>query len=194
MSLLRAFLAAEIPTNLQDAIQAATATLRKSVGGELVRWVPIRNIHLTLKFLGDVSPSSLDLIQHMLQIEAGHYQPFEVHVEGFGCYPNARKPRILWVGLQAPSSLSSLQRDLEAASARLGYPSEEREFSPHLTIGRVRQNAAATEIQKMRTEVEHVQVSSLGSTRVDAIHLFKSDLLPSGSVYTKLFTASLGVT
>lgn len=192
MGLLRAFLAAEIPSQLQDAIQTATAGLRQLLGGDLVRWVPVRNIHLTLKFLGDVSPSSLDLIQHMLQIEAGHYQPFDARVEGFGCYPNPHRPRILWIGLQVPSSLLSLQRDLDSASARLGYPSEDRDFSPHLTIGRVRQNAGATEIQKIRSEVEHTQVGALGTTRVDAIHLFKSDLLPTGSVYTKLFSAPLG--
>ncbi len=192
MGLLRAFLAAEIPSHLQDAIQTATAGLRQSLAGDLVRWVPPRNIHLTLKFLGDVSPSSLDLIQHMLQIEAGHYQPFDVAIEGFGSYPSTRRPRILWVGLHAPASLASLQRDLEAASARLGYPSEEREFSPHLTIGRVRQNATATELQKIRAEVERTQISSLGTTHVDTLHLFKSDLLPSGSVYTRLFSAPLG--
>lgn len=192
MGLLRAFLAAELPTNLQDAIETATSGLRQALGIDLVRWVPVRNIHLTLKFLGDVSPSSLDLIKHMLQTEATQHPPFEASIQDFGCYPDARKPRILWVGLQAPQSLMSLQRDIEAASARLGYPSEDRGFSPHLTIGRVRQNAATSELQKIRTEVEHTQVGVLGSTRIEAVHLFKSDLSPTGSVYTKLFSAPLG--
>ena len=192
MGLLRAFLAAELPPNLQDAIQTATAGLRRTLGAELVRWVPARNVHLTLKFLGDVSPASLDLIKHMLETEAGKHEPFDAAVEGFGCYPNARKPRILWVGLEAPPRLASLHHDLNAAAARLGYPAEDRDFSPHLTIGRVRQNATATEVQKIRAEVEHVQLGNLGTTRVDSIHLFKSDLLPTGSVYTKLFTAQLG--
>ncbi len=193
MSLLRAFLAAELPSQLQEAIQTATASLRRILGQDLIRWVPSNNVHLTLKFLGDVAPSSLDLIEHMLRTETAKYQPFEAEVEGFGCYPNARRPRILWVGLQAPASLASLHRDLDAASARLGYPSEDREFSPHLTIGRVRQNASATDLQKIRSEVEHTQIGRLGATRVEAVHLFKSDLLPTGSVYTKLFTARLGI-
>lgn len=192
MGLLRAFLAAELPPQLQDAIQTATASLRRTLAGDLVRWVPAQNIHLTLKFLGDVSPTSLELIQHMLQIEAGKHQPFDATVEGFGCYPNARRPRILWVGLQAPASLTSLYHDLNAAAARLGYPSEDRDFSPHLTIARVRQNATPTELQRIRVEAEHTQVGHLGTTRVEAIHLFKSELLPTGSVYTKLFTAQLG--
>jgi 2'-5' RNA ligase len=193
MGLLRAFLAAELPPNLQDAIQTATASVRRSLGADLVRWVPAHNVHLTLKFLGDVSPASLDLIKHMLETEAGNHEPFDATIEGFGCYPSARRPRILWVGLEAPPSLSSLHHDLNAAAARLGYPAEDRDFSPHLTIGRVRQNATATELQKIRAEVEHLQLGNLGTTRVESIHLFKSDLLPTGSVYTRLFTAQLGI-
>ena len=192
MGLLRAFIAAELPPFLQDAIQTATVSVRRTLGAELVRWVPAHNVHLTLKFLGDVSPTSVDLIKHMLETEAGNHSIFDATIEGFGCYPNARRPRILWVGLEAPPSLASLQHDLNAAAARLGYPAEDREFSPHLTIGRVRQNATATEVQQIRAEVEHVQLGALGTTRIDSVHLFKSDLLPSGSVYTKLFTARLG--
>jgi 2'-5' RNA ligase len=192
MGLLRAFLAAELPPKLQDAIQTATEGLRHNLGAELVRWVPAHNVHLTLKFLGDVSPASLDLIRHMLVTEAEKHDPFDATIEGFGCYPNSRRPRILWVGLEAPPTLASLQHDLNASSARLGYPAEDRDFSPHLTIGRVRQNVTATEVQKIRAEVEHLHLGNLGITRVDSIHLFKSDLLPTGSIYTKLFTAPLG--
>ena len=192
MGLLRAFIAAELPPYLQDAIDTATAGVRSTLGADLVRWVPAHNVHLTLKFLGDVSPASVDLIKHMLETEAGKHATFDATIEGFGCYPNARRPRIFWVGLEAPPSLASLHHDLSAAAARLGYPAEDRDFSPHLTIGRVRQNATATELQKIRAEVERLQLGELGTTRVDSIHLFKSDLLPTGSVYTKLFTAQLG--
>lgn len=194
MSLLRAFLASELPPALQDAIQTATAHLRKTLDHDLIRWIPARNIHLTLKFLGDVSPSSLDLIEQMLTTEAAQLRPFEMRVEGFGSYPTSRRPRVLWVGLNAPAALASLQHAIEAATSRLGYPSEEREFSPHLTIGRVRQNVSAADLQKIRTALEETKVGSLGTVRVEAIHLFKSELHPSGSVYTKLFSASLGKT
>lgn len=192
MSLLRAFLAAELPSHLQDAIEKATAGLRARLGNDLIRWVPVRNIHLTLKFLGDISLSGLDLVKHLLETEAAKYQPFDMRVEGLGCYPDPRRPRVLWIGLQAPPALNSLQHDLDAATARLGYPSEEREFSPHLTIGRVRQNAGSTDLQKIRTALEQARVGDLGTAHVDAIHLFKSELQPTGSVYTRLFTAQLG--
>ncbi len=194
MGLLRAFLAAELPPDLQDTIHTATADLRQMLRGDLIRWVPAHNVHLTLKFLGDVSPSSLELIEQMMMAEATQFPAFEVQVEGLGCYPNPRRPRVLWVGLRAPAELASLQRAIEAAAARLGYESEERDFSPHLTIGRVRQNASSTDQHNIRTALDEVRVGWLGTARVDAIHLFKSELRPEGSVYTRLFSAPLGQT
>ncbi len=191
MSLLRAFIASELPPALQDSIYTATGELRKSLGDGLIRWVPAHNVHLTLKFLGDVSISSLDLIKQMMSAEASEFAAFDVQVEELGCYPNLRRPRVLWVGLKAPAELASLQRAIEAASARLGYESEERDFSPHLTIGRVRQNASSGDVHKIRTALEGCRVGALGSARVDAIHLFKSELRPEGSIYTKLFSAPL---
>ncbi len=191
MGLLRAVLASELPTPLQDAIHTATAALRTLLSDGVVRWVPAHNVHLTLKFLGDVSPSTLDLIKQMLLAEAAQFSAFDVQVQGLGCYPNPRRPRVLWVGLNAPSELASLQRAIEAAAARLGYESEEREFSPHLTIGRVRQNASASDVHRIRTAMEGMHVGLLGTTRVDAIHLFKSELRPEGSLYTRLFSAPL---
>jgi 2'-5' RNA ligase len=191
MGLLRAFLAAELPPTLQDTIHTATAELRQSLGKGLVRWVPAHNVHLTLKFLGDVSASSLGLIKQMLVAEASQFSSFEVQVEGLGCYPNIRRPRVLWVGLNAPAELPALQRSIDMAAARLGYESEERSFSPHLTIGRVRQNASSGDIHTIRTALEGCQVGLLGSAQVDAVHLFKSELHPEGSIYTRLFSAPL---
>lgn len=192
MGLLRAFLASELPVSLQDAIQSATSGLHKTLGSDLIRWVPAHNVHLTLKFLGDVSSSNLDLIKQMLTREAAQYPAFDLEVDGIGSYPTSRRPRVLWVGLNAPAALVSLQRAIETAASRLGYESEERGFSPHLTIGRVRQTASAAELQKIRAALEATKIGRIGSTHVDAVHLFKSDLQPSGSVYTKLFSAPLG--
>lgn len=191
MGLLRAFIAAELPSALQDSIYSATAGLREKLSGGLIRWVPAHNVHLTLKFLGDVSTSSLDLIEQMMTAEAAGFSAFEAQVEGLGCYPNLRRPRVLWVGLKAPAELASLQHAVESAAARLGYEAEERDFSPHLTIGRVRQNVSSADVHQIRTALEGCQVGVLGSTRVDAIHLFKSELRPEGSVYTRLFSAPL---
>jgi 2'-5' RNA ligase len=191
MGLIRTFIAAKLPTPLQDAIQTATSGLRKALGSELIRWVPAHNVHLTLKFLGDVSPSSLDQVKQIMQTEAAQVQPFEVQIEGLGSFPNSRRPRVLWVGLNAPAALTALQHSIDAAAARLGFESEDREFSPHLTIGRVRQNLSTSELQRIRTALEETRVGNLGTTQVGAVHLFKSDLQATGSVYTELFSAPL---
>lgn len=191
MSLLRAFVAIEIPPQLQDEIQKATTDLQKKLGTDVIRWVALRNVHLTLKFLGDVSPANVDMIEQMLTREASQHQPFDMQVEGLGTFPNPRRPRVLWVGLVAPPALASLQRGIETAASRLGYTAEERDFSAHLTIGRVRQNASATDLLKIRTALEQTRIGQLGNVFVDAIYLFKSDLQPTGSIYTKLFTAPL---
>jgi 2'-5' RNA ligase len=88
--------------------------------------------------------------------------------------------------------VETLQHAIETASARLGYASEERSFSPHLTIGRVSQRANGGDIQKIRAGLENVTVGELGGARVDAVHLYKSDLQPTGAIYTCLFSAPLG--
>lgn len=191
MSLLRAFLACELPSHLQDAIETTTMDLHKMLGDDLIRWVPAHNIHLTLKFLGDVSPANLDLIKQMLTAEAAQYETFDLEVKGLGSYPTSRRPRVLWVGLDAPAALTSLQHAIESAAARLGYEPEGRDFSPHLTIGRVRQNVSSADLQKIRSMLEEANIGPLGTVCVDAVHLFKSDLQRSGAVYTKLFSAPL---
>lgn len=189
--LVRAFLACELPSILQEAIQAATASLRATLGDDLIRWVPAYNIHLTLKFFGDISPPGVDLIEHMLASEADHWRACDVHVGGVGSFPGPRRPRVLWIGMKAPPSLASLQQDLESASIRLGYEPDGRTFSPHLTIGRVRQNATATDSQRIQGAILESQVGDLGTAHVGAIHLFKSDLQRTGPVYTKMFTVPL---
>jgi len=190
MSLLRTFIAVEIPQELQQIIYRDTAHLRNRIGA-LVRWVPSGNMHLTLKFLGSISPANLDILTQMLRAEADSCQPFAMQVGGLGSFPSPKRPRVIYIGLQAPAELEALQHGIGSATTRLGYESEERGFSPHLTIGRVRQNIPASDQQKIRRALEETQIDSLGIARVDSVHLYNSDLKPTGSVYTRLFSAPL---
>jgi 2'-5' RNA ligase len=98
---------------------------------------------------------------------------------------------VLFVGIQAPAGLEALYRGIESACARLGYESESRGFSPHLTIGRVKQDASAADQQKICHILTATTIDSLGIARVNSVHLFKSDLKPSGAVYTQIFSAPL---
>jgi 2'-5' RNA ligase len=190
MSLLRAFVAVEIPLQLREAVCRATAPLQKGIQS-VVRWVPMDNMHLTLKFLGDVSPANVDMLSQMLRAEADLFPCFELRLSGLGAFPNSKRPRVLFIGIQAPVTLEALHRGIDSASHRLGYESEERGFSPHLTIGRVKQNVTATEQQTIRRALEETRIDALGTARVDSVHLYKSDLRPTGSVYTRLYSAPL---
>ena len=190
MSLLRTFIALEIPHELQQLIHKETAHLRNRIG-TLVRWVPPGNMHLTLKFLGNISPANVDILTQMMRAEADSCQPFVMQVGGLASFPSPKRPRVIYIGLQAPAELETLQHGIEGATTRLGYESEERGFSPHLTIGRVRQNISASDQQKIRRALEETQIDSLGTARVDSVHLYNSDLKPTGSVYTRLFSAPL---
>ena len=190
MSLLRAFIAVEIPLELRKAVCEATAPLQKGIGSA-VRWVPMENMHLTLKFLGDVSPANVEMLSQMLRAEVELIHCFDLHLSGLGSFPNLKRPRVLYIGIQAPATLEALQRGIDSDSRRLGYESEERGFSPHLTIGRVKQTVTATEQQIIRRALEETRIDSLGTARVDSVHLYKSDLRPSGSVYTRLYSAPL---
>ena len=138
--MLRAFIAVEIPAGIQSAIAHSTASLKNALPKSLVRWVAPQNVHLTLKFLGDVSPANLEQLAEALKVEAASHGMFSMSVGGLGAFPTPRRARVIWIGLEAPPALEALRRGVEAAAAQLGYAPEERPFSPHLTIGRVGQN------------------------------------------------------
>lgn len=190
MNLLRAFIAVEIPLAIRKAVCSATSDLQKEINS-LVRWVPMENMHLTLKFLGDVSASNLDMLTQMISAEADLFNCFDLHLDGLGSFPNLKRPRVIYIGIQAPAVLEALHRGIESASRRLGYESEDRGFSPHLTIGRVKQNINAAEQQTIRRALEGMKIDALGTAHIEALHLYKSDLKPTGSVYTRLYSAPL---
>ena len=194
MGLLRAFIALEIPAKVQNDIHQATSKLRSEIGS-LVRWVPTKNLHLTLKFLGDISSTHVEFLTQMLRAEADSHRCFDMHLTGLGSFPNPERPRVIYIGIQAPAELIALQHAVESGADKLGYRSKDKDrvFSPHLTLGRVKHASqmAASDQQKIRHSLGQTKIDSLGTARVDYIHLYKSDLKPTGSEYTKLFSAPL---
>jgi len=102
MSLLRAFIALEIPPAIQHHIHEATAALRNATAA-LIRWVPRENLHLTLKFLGDISPASVELLTQMIRAEADSCPSFEMQLSGLASFPSLQRPRVIYIGIQAPA-------------------------------------------------------------------------------------------
>lgn len=193
MNVIRAFIAISLSEEVHRGLEQVLQDLKTRLPGGAVRWVPARNIHLTIKFLGDVSLASQEMLTTMLRTEAARHPSFEISVGGLGAFPTPRRPRVIWVGVEAPAELASLQRGVETEMARLGYAPEERPFSPHLTLGRVTRNADPGELQRLSNVLDTYKVGFLGVTRVQAIHLFRSDLQTSGAIYTRLYSAPLSV-
>ena len=192
MSVIRAFIAIELPHDIQTHLEEISSQLKDRLKDVPIRWVPVENIHLTLKFLGNVSLESLEMLTEVMQTVAVSHQTFEISVGGLGAYPKEHRPRVIWIGVEAPAVLHSTMRSLEAETARLGYALEERPFSPHLTLGRIARNATTHENRSTAEVITTYKVGFLGVARVHSLNLFRSDLKPSGAVYTCLFTADLG--
>lgn len=194
MNQIRVFIAVDLPPAIQESVEKQTAHLRRTLGDDLIRWVPAQNMHLTLKFIGNIAASHLDFLKQMLTQSVNSQRQFDLQVGGIGSFPNLKRPRVLWVGIHAPADLTSLQKNVEAGAVRLGYEKEERAFSPHLTLGRVRQNVSAADLQRIRSALENTQIGRIGTATIEAVHLYKSDLHADGSIYTKLLSVPLGNT
>ncbi len=192
MPVIRAFIAIDLPGDLQKRLEQVSARLKQRVNRSAVRWVPANNLHLTLKFLGDVSEANLDLLKEVLQSVVAEHSSFEFSVGGLGAFPTMRRPRVIWVGIEAPPELTAVQSALENRLARLGYSPEERPFSAHLTLGRVARTADSQDVQKIADGLQAMKIGFLGAVQVHHVHLYRSDLEPTGAEYTSIFSAALG--
>lgn len=192
MNSLRVFVAIEIPEEIKQVIARQTVEMRAAVGRS-VRWVVAENNHLTLKFIGAFKPAHLDVFERAVRDVCDRQAPFNITVDGLGCFPNIRSPRVIWIGMKQPAPvLEQFQANLEAVSTPLGYPAEARSFSAHLTIGRVRGQITLEELRILQAQLHTFKLGEAGMFVVRSVTLFKSDLQPSGPRYTPLFTAQLG--
>jgi RNA 2',3'-cyclic 3'-phosphodiesterase len=190
LSDIRAFIAIELPSQIHCALDQI---IRQMQGPKTraVRWVPANNIHLTMKFLGTVKSDNLQNIVEVIKDVVISFTDFEIQAGNFGVFPNPRKPRLIWIGIQGPQNLSNIQKAIDLATRPLGYPGEDRPFFPHLTVGRVSQYASFQEVQDIAQLLTTLQVGKLGVAKVDAITLFRSDLFPTGAVYKPLAVIKL---
>lgn len=182
MEAIRSFIAIEISADIRQRLKESLADFAQT--GADVKWVRPEAIHLTLKFLGSISQETLEKIARALQPLVEGWKPFQLRVQGVGCFPGIRNPRVIWVGLhQEPETVSKLQREIESKTAEFGFVPEGRPFQPHLTLGRVRSPKGKTALIGLIEKKTHFD---LGSFLVDKVILFRSDLRPEGAVYTKL--------
>jgi len=180
--MIRSFIAIELPDATREAIAVVQERLKQSRAA--VRWAKPAGIHLTLKFLGNILPAQVDDIAAAVELLVRDEPPITLCAGGLGGFPSPRKPRVIWVGLRGEiERLANIQAGLEKALEPLGFAREGRGFRPHLTIGRVKDRHR---LQPLIEAMSTLELPEFNSFDADEIILYKSDLRPTGAIYTKL--------
>ncbi len=175
---VRAFLAVELPPEVREQVVQAAADLRR-LAPERVRWVPEENLHLTLKFLGEIPSDRLPKLISQVERKLASVAVFEAELGGFGAFPSAKRARILWLGVTAGGAqLARVARKLDAAAAQVGVARERRPYSAHLTLGRLREPDGV--------EVLRAEPPKRLPFRVEEVVLYESRLSSTGAVYVPL--------
>lgn len=181
---MRAFIAIELPEGLQKKLADFIDILKNPQ--DKITWVSSKNIHLTLRFLGDVSADDIDSVRNIIQEVAKRHSAFEASIKGTGVFPNPRSPRVVWIGVE--NGFAKVYNDLSDRLVSIGMPKEERGFTPHITLGRIKY---IKDIKVFSDLITKHKEDLFGNFRVDSISLIKSTLTPKGAVYERLYSIPL---
>lgn len=189
-SKMRLFWAINLPEDLKKKLYHFAKDLSNEIPVSL-KLVEENNIHLTLKFLGDVEPGQVNLIKENVKKAVNNIKPFIIKVKGFGCFPNKRYPRVFWTGIyDEAGQLQKLYREIEQAHVALGFSAEKRSYSPHLTLARFRTDKN-TKVFMSKALERAGSMKEIGSFRAVSIELMHSTLTPRGALYRVLDSISL---
>jgi len=186
MDIMRAFLAIDIDRAVREEVCNFIDQVSKTTRG--VSWVRPENIHLTLKFLGEIQEGTPEAIAAGLNPWLTKLQPFSLLLKGAGGFPNLKTPRVLWVGIDLVNQLKALYDTVEDVCEGLGFQREKRPFSPHITIGRVKGVVDPKALSKMYERAQHVW----GTTLVREVNIMRSVLRPTGAEYSVLLSLRIG--
>ncbi|HEV3253447.1 MAG TPA: RNA 2',3'-cyclic phosphodiesterase [Candidatus Acidoferrales bacterium] len=177
---MRVFVALDVPEEVRAALRDVIARVRESGGG--ARWVRPEGMHITLKFIGETPEAMIPPIRDAL---AGLRSRSHVEMifRGLGFFPDARRPRVFWAGIECSPNLGEIAAGVERALEPLGFPREARPFQPHLTLARLEARAGAG---GLREAVERLGAAEFGTARAEEFYLYQSVLKPSGAEYTRL--------
>lgn len=186
--MIRTFLAVDLPDSLRPQLALVQGELKRSQAD--VRWVAVGNIHLTLKFFGNLPDTEVDPIAQAAREVTAKQEPFQLQITDAGAFPSVKSPRVIWLGLGGDLiPLAQMYNKLEKAFAALGHLPEGRPFNPHLTLGRVKSPQNRHRLAKL---LETLPPLNWPPFKVGEIILFKSTLTPQGSIYTPLQVVPLG--
>ena len=192
--MIRAFIAVNLAPSVVEEIAKVQAVLRCADGeAGAVRWTRVENMHLTLKFLGNIDQHQVAPILTRLRHVGRDCPAFQVEARQLGGFPNLKRPRVIWAGLhgnanaedlqgEQHSPLTGLSKAIEPALSELDFPAEQRDFRPHVTLGRVRSQRGWDRVLPLVQDYRHV---SFGTSVIDRVSLYRSDLRPKASVITQ---------
>ena len=187
MPILRTFIAIELSDEIVEALAAVQQRLKREMAAKHVRWVAPGSIHLTLKFIGDLDSARAPNVAGVIRASVAGERACVLTVQSLGAFPNLQRPNVVWAGLAGPVEVATrIARRLEDGCAALGIAREDRPFSPHLTLGRVQRDATPDARRQIGDLVRRQPVGEIGRFPVDAIYLMRSELKPSGAVYSVL--------
>lgn len=190
--LIRAFVGISIDAELRRALAGLQQRLETNAGSPPVRWAPPDQLHLTLKFLGNVPVERLDELKRALDTACAGASAFSLSIRGVGCFPSVQRPHVIWAGIEGDvAALEQLQERIERAASPFGSHSEDRKFHPHLTIGRVKSQSHARDRRRLSQAIRGSATESLGEWRVAQVDLVQSQLSPQGSLYTRWHSVAL---
>jgi 2'-5' RNA ligase len=190
MEQIRSFIAIEMPPEVRKSLFRLQQSLK--AGGQQIKWVEPENLHLTLQFLGNIDSAKVGAITSAIEKVAAGIRHFQIEVGGLGVFPDARRVNVIWVGLAGDlEKLDKLQKNIEAELTPLGFPPETRPFTPHLTIGRVRDFARPEERSSIGQMIARADYNVKYKIDVADVNLMKSQLTPGGPIYSKLATVTL---
>jgi len=189
---MRTFIA--IPFN-QELIQKMTETRKELKSGikRGVTWADPSKTHLTLKFLGEIEVNQVVEINKVLAAVCRESSSFEIFCNGIGCFPNFQQPRVIWIGIKQEPKLYALQSLIENACYSAGLPKEDKNFSPHFTLGRIRENLASSDLEYIQGVANKEQERAPVGLTVEQIILYKSQLFKTGPVYSQISAFNLQI-
>ena len=178
---MRTFIAVELPENIKNKIGELQAPLKKT--NAFVSWVKPENIHITLKFLGEVPEEKINEVFSATQLALKNAKKFKMNLKGAGAFPDFRRPRVIWIGAgMGGEELSNMANEIEEEMEKIGFPKENRKFSPHFTMGRVK---SPKNIEKLMEKVKSTDFET-EDIEVNEVTVMKSQLHPAGAIYTLL--------
>jgi 2'-5' RNA ligase len=191
MEQIRSFIAIELPDELKQVITRLQEQLQSGSQAP-VKWVDPYSIHLTLKFLGNISTDSVDKITVALEEAVRGMLPFHLEVKGLGAFPSLKQARVVWVGVTGEiDRLKQLQQRIESGLTPLGFVPESRPFTPHLTLARLRDRATPDERQSLGQLIASTSLATAYTIDVDTVHLMRSQLTREGAIYSRISSVRL---